>query len=101
MITATSRYADDSVVTLTGPDGNLRAVITLNEPSTDTFNYISYQLQQGDRPDLLAYNFYGDATLWWKIADANPEIMDWWDTAFLTQTNTIIRIPIVTTANVG
>lgn len=28
----------------------------------------------GDRLDLLAYNYYGDATMWWMIADANPTL---------------------------
>lgn len=27
-----------------------------------------------DRLDLLAYQYYGDARLWWHILDANPQI---------------------------
>ena len=29
--------------------------------------------QQGDRYDLLANQYYGDSTLWWIIASANPQ----------------------------
>ena len=29
---------------------------------------------QGDRLDLLAARLLGDAELWWRIADANPEL---------------------------
>lgn len=28
-------------------------------------------LAQGERLDLLAYRYYGDAALWWVIAEAN------------------------------
>jgi hypothetical protein len=31
----------------------------------------SYTLRDGDRIDLLAFNFYGDPVLWWVIAVAN------------------------------
>ncbi len=30
-----------------------------------------YQVQSGDRIDLLANRFYGDPILWWVIAEAN------------------------------
>jgi hypothetical protein len=29
---------------------------------------------RGDRLDNLAYQFYGDPTLWWIISIANPEL---------------------------
>jgi phage tail protein X len=29
---------------------------------------------EGDRLDNLAYQFYGDATLYWVIATANPQV---------------------------
>jgi nucleoid-associated protein YgaU len=42
-----------------------------------TFEQVAYSLYMvvaGDRLDTLAYNIYGDANLWWHIADANPQI---------------------------
>ena len=43
--------------------------------------------QPGDRLDTLAYQFYGDTTLWWYIAKANK-------LSFITlENNTSIRIP--------
>lgn len=36
---------------------------------TEDDNYVITTL--GDRLDLLANNFYGDASLWWIIASAN------------------------------
>ncbi len=32
---------------------------------------LSYVVSDGDRLDVLAYRFYGDAVLWWVIAAAN------------------------------
>jgi hypothetical protein len=38
--------------------------------SEDIYVYI----EQGDRFDVLANQFYQDASLWWVIAAANPQI---------------------------
>lgn len=37
---------------------------------------LEHCIQQGERIDLLAYEYYDDARLWWKILDANPHIND-------------------------
>lgn len=37
-------------------------------------NDIYVYTSQGDRYDLLALNYYGDSSLWWVIAVANPNI---------------------------
>ena len=37
-------------------------------------NDIYVYASQGDRYDLLALNYYGDSSLWWVIAVANPNI---------------------------
>lgn len=36
---------------------------------------VIHTFQLGDRLDLLAYKYYGDAQLWWVILDANPKYM--------------------------
>lgn len=33
---------------------------------------LEHRLVQGETLDLLAWRYYGDARLWWRIADANP-----------------------------
>ena len=46
--------------------------------------------QSGDRLDLLAYQFYGDISLWWYIARANNlKTMN-------VPAGTSLRIPILT-----
>jgi phage tail protein X len=44
----------------------------------------------GDRLDLLAFKYYSDATLWWIISAANPELRK--DSLFL-EPGTQVRIP--------
>ena len=52
-------------------DGKLvyRTTLFDNIPVSDDDIYVI--TQYGDRLDLLAYQFYGDVTLWWYIARAN------------------------------
>lgn len=38
-------------------------------PATDNDLYVIAVM--GDRLDLMAYDFYGDSSLWWVIASAN------------------------------
>ena len=45
----------------------------------------------GDRLDLLAYQIYGDAEQWWRLADANDAM----DPAELTRTpGRTLRVPL-------
>ena len=37
-------------------------------------NDIYVYTTQGDRYDVLALNYYGDSSLWWIIATANPNV---------------------------
>ncbi|MEW1675565.1 tail protein X [Streptomyces sp. VTCC 41912] len=50
-----------------------------------------YTWAEGDRADLLAHRHYGEASQWWRIADVNPQILDWTSVPASTR----IRIPIV------
>lgn len=36
---------------------------------------LEYTVKQGDRLDLLALHFYNDSRKWWRMLDANPEIV--------------------------
>lgn len=50
---------------------------------------LRYQVMGGDRIDLLAFKFYGSASLWWVIAVAND--MELVPTAF--NVGDVLRIP--------
>jgi hypothetical protein len=90
MIGPNSRYSDSLLVTEEQPDGNDVIVITPSDATAYTFNYSLYIVNVSDRIDTLANAFLGDSTKWWLIADANPEVMNW----FNLSPGTVIRIPV-------
>ena len=47
------------------------------------------------RPDLLAYDLYGDTALWWVFAVRNPDVIN--DPIFDCTAGTIIKIPPLST----
>ena len=36
---------------------------------------LEYTLKEGDRLDLLSLHFYNNTHKWWRILDANPQII--------------------------
>lgn len=36
---------------------------------------VEHVVGQGERLDLLARHYYNDDRLWWRIVDANPEVL--------------------------
>jgi hypothetical protein len=36
---------------------------------------VEYKLKEWDRVDMLSFNYYNDVDLWWRILDANPEVL--------------------------
>lgn len=90
MITPNSRYASADVVTVTDRRGAHQSV-EVSSPSIRSFEFTYYVIKGDDRIDTIADSHIGSAIEWWRIADANPEILDWHN---LTP-GTIIRIPLV------
>ena len=85
-----SRYADNQVVPITNSSGITKSTIIINPPDKSIVYSISiYTWQLGDQIDYLASSAYGDETQWWRIADANPEILFWNNITPGTQ----VRIP--------
>jgi hypothetical protein len=70
---ATSRYATTKIATTTGLDG--RQINYLRRrfvPPPERFAVVGvWQVEQGDRIDLLAHRHLGDVELYWRICDAN------------------------------
>lgn len=89
MTSATSRYARNTVQAVTGADGVTRQTLMPRTPAAQTLLVTDYVWRDGDRVDLIAARNYGDETMWWVLADANPQVLDW--TA--VPTGTIVRIP--------
>lgn len=90
MISASSRYADSTVATLT-KDGADVAVIVPSAQISYSFTFIHHVVMIGERIETIAYQYYSDPGLWWRIADANPELL-WYDDI---QPGTVLRIPSI------
>ena len=88
MITPESRYSSLAVIVTDTAHGK-QQVIDLEPPSVRTVSFTYYQVEEGDTVDQIAHGEYDSGSLWWIIADANPEIIDWSD----LKPGTILRIP--------
>jgi hypothetical protein len=54
-----------------------------------TTEFSTYTWTVDDRPDLIAFKFLGSPSLWWRIMDINPEVINPHSIA----PGTVIRIP--------
>lgn len=73
-----SRYSNNVITPLVGSDGVVRTTILVEPPDGPvSYNISIYTWKMEDQIDYLAYSAYGDETQWWRIADANPEILFW------------------------
>lgn len=77
-ISANSRYANSTIITL-DVDGSSRQVIYPRNYGNFSFTYVTHTYSSDETIDGIANTYYGDPTQWWKIAQANPEIMSWYD----------------------
>jgi len=89
MINSNSRYAQSPLITVVDDDGHDIQVITSTQQKPFVFTYVWHSIMGNERIDNIAYAYYGDGTLWWKIADGNPEILDWSNLVV----GSMIRIP--------
>ena len=79
MIYLSSRYADSDVTfILDSRTGIAQATVIRDTPEQDLDEQYgrSYYWRDGDRLDRLAYRFYGSSLEWWRILDANPEVLN-------------------------
>lgn len=90
MISANSRYVTDIVSRVQGANGNWNLAVYHAQVGTKTLQFTYYSMRQGDTLTRLASVQYADDTLWWVIADANPEVL-YWDNLPI---GTTIRVPV-------
>jgi len=81
------RYQNNETQKLKDGREVYRTKIYPNIPLKDNDIYIV--TQEGDRLDTLAYQYYGDQSLWWIIATAN----NIHDASFAVEDGTILRVP--------
>ena len=110
MIFLNSRYAENPVVSLTHyqattetiggktvpittPDKVTVATVFRSPPVKTSGRSTKYYMwKDGDRIDSVSERTLSDASMWWKIMDLNPEILD----PIFIEPGTLIRIPSVT-----
>ena len=73
MIFKGSRYEGVPVTSVVRDDGTEVAALSLRIVAPTAAGYV-HTVSAGDRLDLLAFRFYGDADRGWLIADANDEL---------------------------
>jgi len=71
MFASNSRYAKLTPYTVTMPDGRVLSVTRLPAPPVQLGLAGYHRRMVGDRLDLLAARYLQDATLFWKLCDAN------------------------------
>jgi hypothetical protein len=54
---------------------------------------LEHEVKEWDRADLLALHYYNDCDLWWRILDANPDILCAIDLLDDIHTGTTILVP--------
>jgi LysM domain len=69
-----SRYMGQPVVSVVTDAAGDTASAVYGPPPVFPVTFVYYTVKTGDRYDTLAYELYGIADYWWKIADANPEV---------------------------
>ena len=66
MITVLSRY--------TYADANVNGIRTAERKDVRDVYVQKYTVKINDTVESLASELFGDASLWWRIADVNPQI---------------------------
>ncbi len=73
MLLKNSRYKNAPLFEAVGVDGTFRGVRarTVELPE----GVIEHTITETDRLDHLAQHYYNDVRLWWRIVDANPDLL--------------------------
>ncbi|MEZ6242091.1 MAG: hypothetical protein R3B57_03520 [Phycisphaerales bacterium] len=68
-----SRYESAETATYIAPDGREITYVRLRLiPPTEPVT--TYEVQRGDRPDLVADDAFGDPERFWRLCDANTSV---------------------------
>ena len=87
-----SRYSSSRLFSLPEDQAQRFAGIRPRDIGTAS-GVVEHVVQQGERLDLLALHYYNDDRRWWRIVDANPEIIYSHDLVMQGQEGSIILIP--------
>jgi hypothetical protein len=87
-----ARYSDSSPWSITPFKQNYLDIFSIRTVSAESDDFLyTIQAQYNLRPDLLAYDLYGDPALWWVFVQRNMDILQ--DPIFDFTAGTKIYIP--------
>ena len=89
MIYLDSRYADSRLYRAYDSRTGKYNVTVLREYPVYEVSFSYHEWKETDRLDVLSLRYLGSPSLWWKIMDINPEIIDPFNIPFGTQ----LRVP--------
>lgn len=78
MFSKLSRYRNLPDVVTADVQGRRLASKSLRSIPAVTGVFV-HTLEEGDRLDHLAFKYYGETRDWWRICDANPEVLSPWE----------------------
>lgn len=76
MISLQSRYADADVTFVLEPKTQTTRATAFRPTPDIVATYRVHRWSEGDRWDFLAQEYLDAPTEWWRILDANPQIID-------------------------
>lgn len=76
MIYLDSRYAEATISYVLDPRIQGTRATVFRDIPLEPDQYRLYRWREGDRLDLIADSYYDSPGEWWRIVDANPEIVD-------------------------
>jgi nucleoid-associated protein YgaU len=74
-------------------DGTVRCKGTTPRAIGPATGVLEHVVREGDRLDLLARHYYGDERLWWRILDANPDLLSGTELSLPESAGETILIP--------
>ncbi|MFF3450533.1 hypothetical protein ACFYXJ_25715 [Streptomyces sp. NPDC002667] len=73
-VSITSRYRQAAVRPVVDATGTTRATVAIRRSAPPAADDIVYEHRVTGAEDIeyLAWRYFGDSQVWWRIADANP-----------------------------
>lgn len=75
MVFKGSRYSSVEIIEVLGSDARVRRSLTTRVIAPPP-SALEQTVVEGERLDTLAARFYGDATRYWLLLDANPDTLN-------------------------
>lgn len=91
-INSGSRYEQSNVDFFSKVEGGIvYPIVFYSFDSLDNVSFFYHSYRKGETLHALAQRYFRDPSLWWTIAEYNPEVVD----LLRIPDNTLLRIPSV------